>query len=182
MSYQQMLETRQSCRAYDPARIPSHEALEQLLQAARLAPSACNSQPYHLYIAQGEAARAVGETTRSMGMNAFTAEVPAFFVVAEQPYNASAAVGARMKKQDYRAADIGLAVSQLIYRAHELGLATCILGWFDEKALQRLTGTAERIRLVVAVGYAKEGDALRAKKRKAPEELATWLSQRPEGR
>ena len=84
--------------------------------------------------------------------------------------------------RSYRAADIGLAVSQLIYRAHELGLATCILGWFDEKALQRLTGTAERIRLVVAVGYAKAGDALRAKKRKAPEELATWLSQRPEGR
>ena len=175
MNYQEMLETRQSCRAYDPTRIPTREALTQLLEAARLAPSACNSQPYHFYIAQGEAARAVGETTRSMGMNAFTADVPTFFVVAEQPYNASAAVGARMKKQDYRAADIGLAVSQLIYRAHELGLATCILGWFDEKALQKLTGTDARVRLVVAVGYAKEGDALRAKKRKASEELATWL-------
>lgn len=175
MNYQQMLETRQSCRAYDAARVPARETLEQLLQAARLAPSACNSQPYHFYIAQGEAARAVGETTRSMGMNAFTADVPAFFVVAEQPYNASAAMGARMKNQDYRAADIGLAVSQLVYRAHELGLATCILGWFDEKALQQLTGTSARIRLVVAVGYAKEGDALRPKKRKTAEELATWL-------
>lgn len=175
MTYQEMLETRQSCRAYDPARIPTREALAQLLEAARLAPSACNSQPYYFYIAQGEAARAVGETTRSMGMNAFTADVPAFFVVAEQPYNASAAVGARMKKQDYRAADIGLAVSQLVYRAHELGLATCILGWFDEKALQKLTGTTERIRLIIAVGYAKEGDVLRTKKRKSPDELATWL-------
>lgn len=175
MDYQEMLETRQSCRAYDAARVPTREMLAQLLEAARLAPSACNSQPYRFYIAQGEAARAVGEATRGMGMNAFTADVPAFFVVAEQPYNASAAVGARIKKQDYRAADIGLAVSQLIYRAHELGLATCILGWFDEEALQKLTGTAERIRLVVAVGYAKKGDPLRAKKRKTPEELAVWL-------
>ncbi len=175
MSYREMTETRQSCRAFDPARIPGRDALAQLLEAARLAPSACNSQPYHFYIAQGETARAVGETTRSLGMNAFTVDVPAFFVIAEQPYNPSAAVGARMKDQDYRAADIGLAVSQLVYRAHELGLATCILGWFDEKVVQRLVGTSARVRLIVAVGYAKADDALRPKKRKTAEELATWL-------
>lgn len=69
-------------------------------------------------------------------MNKFAGDCPAFIVVAEQPYNRSAAVGAKLKDQDYRAADIGLAVSQLVYRAHELGLSTCILGWFDEKTLQ----------------------------------------------
>ncbi len=175
MDYREMLETRQSCRAFDPARTPSREALTQLLEAARLAPSACNSQPYHFYVAQSEAARAVGDATRSLGMNGFTQDVPAFLVVAEQPYNASAAVGARMKDQDYRAADIGLAVSQIVYRAHELGLATCILGWFDEKELQKLVGTSARVRLVVAVGYAKADDPLRPKKRKELQELATWL-------
>lgn len=175
MDYREMTETRQSCRAFDAARVPDRDVLAQLLEAARLAPSACNSQPYHFYVAQGEAARAVGEATRSLGMNAFTADVPAFFVIAERPYNRSAAVGARVKDQDYRAADIGLAVSQLVYRAHELGLATCILGWFDEKAVQKLVGTSARVRLIVAVGYARADDALRPKKRKALEELATWL-------
>lgn len=175
MDYQKMTETRQSCRAFDPARTPDRAELEQALDAARLAPSACNSQPYHFYVAVDGTARTVGAATQSMGMNKFAGDCPAFIVVTEQPYNPSAAVGAKLKGQDYRAADIGLAVSQLVYRAHELGLATCILGWFDEKALQALLGTNARVRLVVAIGYARADDALRAKKRKPLEELVTWL-------
>ena len=80
-----------------------------VLEAARLAPSACNSQPYHFYVAVDGTARAVGAATQSLGMNKFAGDCPAFIVVAEQPYNRSAAVGAKLKDQDYRAADIGLA-------------------------------------------------------------------------
>lgn len=120
-------------------------------------------------------ARAVGAATQSPGMNKFAGDCPAFIVVAEQPYNRSAAVGAKLKDQDYRAADIGLAVSQLVYRAHELGLSTCILGWFDEKTLQALLNTNARVRLIIAIGYARADDALRTKKRKSLEELVTWL-------
>lgn len=175
MLYQDMMEHRQSCRAFDAARVPDRALLTQLLEAARLAPSACNSQPYHFYAALGDAAKAVGATTRSLGRNAFTADCPAFLVVAEEPYNARAAAGAKMKKQDYRAADIGLAVSQVIYRAEELGLATCILGWFDEPALAALLHTEARVRLVVAVGYARADDPHRTKQRKPLTELVTWL-------
>ena len=128
MDYKKMTETRQSCRAFDPVRTPDRAVLTQVLEAARLAPSACNSQPYHFYVAVDGTARAVGAATQSLGMNKFAGDCPAFIVVAEQPYNRSAAVGAKLKDQDYRAADIGLAVSQLVYRAHELGLSTCILG------------------------------------------------------
>ena len=127
MDYKKMTETRQSCRAFDPVRTPDRAVLTQVLEAARLAPSACNSQPYHFYVAVDGTARAVGAATQSLGMNKFAGDCPAFIVVAEQPYNRSAAVGAKLKDQDYRAADIGLAVSQLVYRAHELGLSTCIL-------------------------------------------------------
>ena len=136
MDYKKMTETRQSCRAFDPVRTPDRAVLTQVLEAARLAPSACNSQPYHFYVAVDGTARAVGAATQSLGMNKFAGDCPAFIVVAEQPYNRSAAVGAKLKDQDYRAADIGLAVSQLVYRAHELGLSTCILGWFDEKTAE----------------------------------------------
>ena len=174
MDYKKMTETRQSCRAFDPVRTPDRAVLTQVLEAARLAPSACNSQPYHFYVAVDGTARAVGAATQSLGMNKFAGDCPAFIVVAEQPYNRSAAVGAKLKDQDYRAADIGLAVSQLVYRAHELGLSTCILGWFDEKTLQALLNTNARVRLIIA-GYARADDALRTKKRKSLEELVTWL-------
>ena len=168
MDYKKMTETRQSCRAFDPVRTPDRAVLTQVLEAARLAPSACNSQPYHFYVAVDGTARAVGAATQSLGMNKFAGDCPAFIVVAEQPYNRSAAVGAKLKDQDYRAADIGLAVSQLVYRAPELG-------WFDEKTLQALLNTNARVRLIIAIGYARADDALRTKKRKSLEELVTWL-------
>ena len=107
MDYKKMTETRQSCRAFDPVRTPDRAVLTQVLEAARLAPSACNSQPYHFYVAVDGMARAVGAATQSLGMNKFAGDCPAFIVVAEQPYNRSAAVGAKLKDQDYRAADIG---------------------------------------------------------------------------
>ena len=107
MDYKKMTETRQSCRAFDPVRTPDRAVLTQVLEAARLAPSACNSQPYHFYVAVDGTARAVGAATQSLGMNKFAGDCPAFIVVAEQPYNRSAAVGAKLKDQDYRAADIG---------------------------------------------------------------------------
>ena len=50
-----------------------------------------------------------------------------------------------------------------------------ILGWFDEKTLQALLNTNARVRLIIAIGYARADDALRTKKRKSLEELVTWL-------
>jgi nitroreductase len=52
------------------------------------------------------------------------------------------------------------------------GLATCILGWFDEKKLQNLLGIKNRIRVVVALGCAADGYALRPKVRKELDELS----------
>lgn len=175
MDFTDILQNRQSCRSFDPARVPDDGALTQLLEAARLAPSACNSQPYHFYVARGAAAAKAAALTQGLGMNKFTDRCPCFIVITARPYNRSAAVGARFKQQDYRLVDIGLAAGNIVSRACELGLATCILGWFDEAGLQKLLDTRDRVHLVVAVGYAAPGDPLRPKKRKPPEELATWV-------
>lgn len=175
MDFVTLAATRQSTRAFDPDRAVERSLLEQVLETARLAPSACNSQPYHFWVALGEQARALGECTRTLGMNAFTRDCPAFIAITEEPYNRSAAVGARLKDQDYRAADIGIAAAYLTARAEELGLASCILGWFDEKRAAALLCTSARVRLIIALGFAREGDGLRAKKRRDMSGLVTWL-------
>ena len=175
MNFSDLMVTRQSCRAYDSARPVSREDITACLEAARMAPSACNSQPYHFTVAAGDSAAAIGALTRSMGMNGFTKDVSTFIVISEGAYNRTAAVGAKLKEQDYRSVDIGITTAYLTARAEELGLSTCILGWFDEKEVRKLTGAEGKIRLVIAVGYAKEGDPLRQKKRKSLEELTTWL-------
>lgn len=174
MEFSQVMQQRQSCRSYDPNRPVAKEDILACIEAAGLAPSACNSQPYHFTVCTGEMGKAVAKTCTTMGMNKFAPEAPCSIVVEEAPYNKSAALGSKVKNQDYRSVDIGLAVGQLVLEAQNRGLATCILGWFDEKKLKALVGTTAHIRLVITLGYAKEGDPLRTKTRKPLEQIADF--------
>ena len=174
MEFREVLSRRQSCRAYDPARPVSKEDILACIEAAGLAPSACNSLPYHFTVSTGDFGKAVAKACTGMGMNKFAMDVPCTIVVEEAAYNATAAAGSKFKGQDYRRFDIGLAVSQLVLEAQNRGLATCILGWFDEKKLKALLGTEAHIRLVITLGYAKEGDPLRKKSRKELEKIVEF--------
>lgn len=174
MEFREVLSRRQSCRAYDPARPVSKEDILACIEAAGLAPSACNSQPYHFTVCTGSFGKAVAKACTGMGMNKFALDAPCTIVVEEAAYNATAAAGSKFKGQDYRSVDIGLAVSQLVLEAQNRGLATCILGWFDEKKLKALLGTEAHIRLVITLGYAKEGDPLRKKSRKELEKIVEF--------
>ena len=67
MNFMEIANTRQSCRSYDETRAVEPEKLEAVLEAARLSPSACNGQPYHITVCQGEVAKEVALLTRGMG-------------------------------------------------------------------------------------------------------------------
>lgn len=174
MEFREVLTQRQSCRAYDPTRPVSREDILACIEAAGLAPSACNSQPYHFTVCTGEFGKSVAKACTGMGMNKFALEVPCTIVVEEAAYNATAAAGSKFKGQDYRSVDIGLAVGQLVLEAQNRGLSTCILGWFDEKKLKALLNTEAHIRLVITLGYAKESDPLRKKSRKELEKIVEF--------
>lgn len=172
MNFIEIAKIRQSCRSFDPAREVEKEKLMQILEAARLAPSACNSQPYHITLCMGEMAKEVEKTTQGMGMNRFATDAPAVFVLSEMPYNKTAAVGAKAKNNDYRSIDIGTLSAYITLEATAQGLSTCILGWFDDKKIRSLCNLSGTVRLVIPVGYATEGDPLREKKRKPMDELS----------
>ena len=174
MNFMEIAETRQSCRSYDETRSVEEEKLTAVLEAARLAPSACNGQPYHFTVCRGNAAREVAAATMGMGMNKFAPQAPVCIVVSEEPYVKSAAVGARLKKNDYRSIDIGIATAYLTAEAAAQGLATCILGWLDDEKIRSICGLTQPVRLVITLGYAKEGDKLRTKKRKDLTELVSY--------
>ena len=174
MDFLEIARTRQSCRSYDETRPVEQEKLEAILEAARLAPSACNGQPYHFTVCRGEAAKDAAAAVTGMGMNKFASQAPVLIVVSEEPYVKSAAMGARLKKNDYRSMDIGIAVAYLTAEAAAQGLSTCILGWLDDGKLRQVCGLSQPVRLVVTVGYAREGDPLREKKRRDIAELVSW--------
>ncbi len=173
MNFSEIANNRQSCRSYDSTKPVEREKLDMILQSARLAPSACNAQPYHFTVCTGEAAKSVAKATQGMGMNKFATDAPVLIVISEKPYNTTAAAGSKLKHNDYRSIDIGIATAYLTAEAAAQGLGTCILGWFDDKEIRKICSLDEPVRLVVTLGYASENDKLREKKRKDINELVT---------
>ena len=173
MNFYEIAENRQSCRAYDPARPVEEEKLSAILESARLSPSACNGQPYHFTVCRGEAAKQVAKATQGMGMNRFASDAPVLLVISEKPYVKSAALGAKVKGNDYRSIDIGIAAAYITAEACAQGLSTCILGWLDDEKIREICDLDGTVRLVITIGYAAEGDKLREKKRKDISELVT---------
>ena len=175
MNFTEIALKRQSCRSFDETRPVEEEKLQAIMESARLAPSACNSQPYHFTVCRGELAKEVAKATMDLGMNKFAAQAPVMIVVSEGSYGKSAAVGAKVKNNDFRSIDIGIATAYLTAEATAQGLSTCILGWLNDGKLRKLCNLDQPVRLVIALGYAKENDPLRTKKRKNANDLITWL-------
>ena len=174
MHFFDLINTRESCRSYDIGRPVEEEKLTAVLEAARLAPSACNGQPYHFTVCRGDKAKEAAKLTQGMGMNKFASQAPVLIVISEEDYVRTAAVGSRIKGNDYRSIDIGIAAAYLTAAATELGLSTCILGWLDDGRLRQLCGVKHPVRLVITLGYAKT-DSIRKKQRKDIETLITYL-------
>ena len=175
MNFTEIAQIRQSCRSYDPAKPVEREKLDAILEAARLAPSACNGQPYHITICRDENAQAVAKACMGMGLNKFAPDAPILLVISEEPYCKSAALGAKVKKNDYRSIDIGIVAAYITAEACAQGLETCILGWLDSDKICDICKLNGAVRLVITLGYAKEGDKLRPKKRKDLSDLVTEL-------
>ena len=175
MDFTTIAKNRQSCRSYDPDRAVEREKLDAILESARLAPSACNGQPYHLTVCTGETAKEVAKATMGMGMNKFAIQAPVMIVISEEPYVKSAAVGAKLKHNDFRSIDIGIVTAYLTAEAAAQGLGTCILGWLDDEKLRNICGLSAPVRLVITLGYPSAEDTLRNKKRKDLSQLVTEL-------
>ena len=177
MNFTEIANTRQSCRAYDASRAVEPEKLDAILESARLSPSACNGQPYLMTVCRGESAKAVAKATQGMGMNKFATDAPVMIVISEQPYVKTAALGAKLKGNDYRSIDIGILAAYITAEAAAQGLGTCILGWLDDEKIREICDLDAPVRLVITVGYPKEGDKLRAKKRKNMDDLVKFVGE-----
>ena len=174
MDFTEIAKNRQSCRKYDTSRAVEEEKILSILEAARLAPSACNGQPYHLTVCTGDTAALVAKATTEKGMNKFASDAKALIVISEESYVPTAALGSKVMKNDYRSIDIGIVAAYITAEALAQGLGTCILGWFNEKKIKEAIGIDKTVRLVITMGYPHETDTLREKKRKDLEKLVSY--------
>ena len=171
MNFTEIATNRQSCRSFDNTRAVEQEKLDAILNSARLSPSACNGQPYFLTVCKGETAHKVAKATMGMGMNKFSADAPVQIVISEMPYTRTAALGAKVKGNDYRSIDIGIVAAYITAEATALGLGSCILGWLDSDKIKEICNLSGEARLVISIGYPTANDKLRPKKRKDFDEL-----------
>ncbi len=173
MNFLEIAKARYSCRKYDPTRPIEEEKLQSVLEAGLLAPSACNGQPYHITVCQGELAKKVAKETKDMTINTFVEEAPVLLVISEKPYSKMAAVGAKLKKNDYRSIDIGILAAYLTAEAAALGLGSCIIGWLDSDKIASLCGLDGAVRLIISLGYPL--DEARPKKRRPAEDMINYI-------
>ena len=174
MNFQELISRRQSDRKYDKSRKVNRDDIVKCLEAARLAPSACNSQPWKFVVVDNpEILPQMASADAGMGMNKFTADAPVIIAVVLEKMNFTARIGSVIKDKEYRLLDIGIAVEHFCLQATELGLGTCIMGWFNEKQVARLLGIKNRrIPLLIALGYPDSPH--REKSRKSLEEISSW--------
>lgn len=177
MSFLELVRKRYSVRNYRTDAVP-REKIERCIEAARLAPSACNSQPWKFVVVDEPALReklAKATFAGLVKMNRFVAEAPVLVVIVGERQKLSAKLGGLVKDRDFSLMDIGIAAEHFCLQAAEEGLGTCMLGWFDEKAVKKLLGVpaSKRVELVISVGFAADG-AIPEKKRKTMIEVASW--------
>lgn len=166
---------RQSDRAYDMSRPVEPEKLAKILEAARLAPSACNAQPWKfVVVTDPELSVKVGKATAGLGMNKFAKNAPVHILIVEESMNITSYLGTKIKDKYFPLVDIGIASAHITLAAESLGLGSCILGWFDEKAIKQLVGipASKRLLLDITIGYPAK--AKRKKSRKPIEKVVSY--------
>ena len=166
MNINDLIKNRESCRSYSDKAV-TLDQLKAIVEVARMAPSAANSQPWNFYITtDAESVKTIASGCMAMDRNGFAGTVSGFIVmtrsvesepwVAQTPYN-----------HYYRDFDCGIAAAHICFAATDLGLSTCMIGWFDDEPLKEVCGYGddERASLVYTVGYAAT-DELRTKTRR----------------
>ncbi len=176
MLFSELIKQRRSVRSYKDQPVEK-EKIIQCLEAARMAPSANNSQPWNFLVVDNKELKSrVAEATVTMGFNKFTREAPVLIVVIRERANLFTALGGWMQHTEFSGYDVGIAVSHFCLQAAELGLGTCIIGLFDQKKIKELLQIEPKkeVALVLSLGYT---DApVREKKRKPLETMSRWYS------
>jgi len=178
MDFIKLVELRQSDRIFTDRKIED-EKLSKCLEAARLAPSASNSQPWTFVVVKDEKLKnEVAKNTFGplKTFNKFVPQANIIIAIVQEKKKILTEIGGRIKDKDYALIDIGIAAEHICLQAAEEGLGTCMLGWFDEKKVKELLKVPEKknIPLLIAMGYTPEDYLHRQKTRKKPEQVIKY--------
>jgi len=174
MSFIKLAKERKSVRRYSTRSVP-RDVIDRCLEAARLAPSACNSQPWSFIVIDSPTLKDDLATKAFSGiysMNSFAKKAPVLIVVIRESSSYAASLGGTLRGLQYNLIDVGISCEHLVLQAEEEGLGTCWLGWFNEKAVRKTLKIprSKRIDIIISLGY-PESTEHKEKSRKTLEEI-----------
>jgi len=164
MSFMDLCRERFSVRKFDPRPV-EEEKLEQILEAGRIAPTACNYQPQRVYVVKSEEARAKLSSVTRMTYGA-----PLVLLVCYDA-NESRKNTPQTFGEDYDGGEMDACIvgTQMMYMATELGLGTLWARGFNATQIHDVMGLPENIRVsfLLDVGYPAENSVNRHTPRKS---------------
>ncbi|HEX2969283.1 MAG TPA: nitroreductase family protein [Bacteroidales bacterium] len=172
----ELIRSRQSHRKYSDQPVEK-EKMQRILEAGRIAPSACNAQPWKFVVVdKPELLNELSDaaSARLLGMNAFVIQAPLQIIVVRENPNFTSKIGGQIKNKDYSLIDIGIACQSMCLQAEAEGLGSCMIGWFDEDRVKKLLNIpkSKRVELIITIGYSLSTQ--REKRRKPPEETISF--------
>jgi len=178
MNFDELILARQSVRRYDNREV-EFEKIMQCLEAARMAPSASNSQPWSFIVVNEEPLRtevAKATFTEIHLINKFTLQAPVLVVIVQEKPKLITRLAMQVKKKEWPLIDIGITATHFCLRATELGLGTCMIGWFNEKRIKDLLNipSGKSIGLLISLGYPSDDYKLRSKVRKELKAITSY--------
>ncbi len=176
MDFLELCRTRQSCRDFSDKPV-EHEKLVKCIEAARLAPSGCNAQPWSFIVVESpEKMAEVVPHVAKPGMNEYFAKAKAFIVILEEHATLMPGISPLIDSQYFAKGDLGTAASYICLAAASQGLGSCVVGIYDREKLRPILDIPvdKHFGWMIALGYPAD-DQIRPKARKSIERIAKFL-------
>ena len=178
MALMDLLKQRKSVRNFLATPV-EREKIMTCLEAARLAPSACNSQPWRFIVVDKKYLKNRICDAAFHGVysiNSFCKTAPVIVVVISEKSKFLARIGGWFRGTKYYLIDIGIACEHFILQAEQLGLGTCWIGWFDEEKVKSTLHIpkSKKIDVLIALGYYDRGKLGPAHDREPLDKIASF--------
>ena len=167
----QLAQERFSCRSYKPL-LPSNDELRKVVEAAHIAPSECNKQPWKFVIATSDKARkAIAAAYSRDWINT----APAFIVAVGN--HSEAWHRANFDNKDHTDVDLSIAIEHMCLAATSLGLGTCWVCNFNPQALNEALNLDKGLEAIaiLPIGYPADECTVPVKQRKPIEQITEWM-------
>ncbi|WP_428897352.1 Nitroreductase [Parelusimicrobium proximum] len=163
-----IIKNRRSIRKYKKTPVEK-EKIEAIIEAGRLAPSACNAQPWHFVVFNEEEAKNKFGSEVFSGIYSntkFALQAPVLVVIVSDKGNITSRIGNMVRRTLFWVMDAGIAGENMALQAQSMGLGTCWIGWFDHKKAAKMLGlsSGQKAEILLSVGYPDESPLPRPRK------------------